>query len=441
MNNDYQYQVQDSAMNNNYYYQEMCNNNINNNYEYNNLITNSEGYTLYEKSESVSDRLYTNSFKDQKKWTREEDLKLIHLFNNYQIKNWKKISQIIKSKSPQQCSYRFQKLSSKTYKSNWNHKDDISLVELIEIYGNDWEKIAERLKKPIETIQERYNNKLNPKLKRSKFTVEEDEKVIELHHKFGNNWTEIAKYLPDRNALMIKNRFYSVLRKKILNNKVNSKDILNDESLNKNLSDIKNYTKDDNKSTVTTKNLSSNNPENTVYLNDLQNSFNCLKRVEEGEEDQLKIEEICNYRYEKDFVDLDMYFGMHTEKEIYPHLHFEDKKEFSDFPQNLKDNILGLPDSSELRKDESTKDLLDQMLFNETKSSQEKDADSSPRNEEVSIQFDLKYKHLLQDLVNLKNNTVIDYKDSKKCREYLLQESKIISDLITVIHDKINYVD
>ncbi len=254
MNNDYQFQVQDSAMNN-YYYQDICNNNnINNNYEYNNLITNSEAYTLYEKSDSVSDRLCTNSFKDQKKWTREEDLKLIHLFNNYQIKNWKKISEIIKTKSPQQCSYRFQKLSSKTYKSNWNHKDDISLVELIEIYGNDWEKIAERLKKPIETIQERYNNKLNPKLKRSKFTAEEDEKVKELHHKFGNNWSEIAKYLPDRNALMIKNRFYSVLRKKILSNKDIS--ILYDESLNKNLSEIKNNSKDDNKSTVTTKNLS-----------------------------------------------------------------------------------------------------------------------------------------------------------------------------------------
>lgn len=436
INNEYQFQSQDPAINN-YYLQELCHNKMNN-FTYNNLMTNNtEAYSLYEKSESNSDKVNSNCYKDKKKWTREEDLKLIHLFNNYHIKNWKKISEIIKTKSPQQCSYRFQKLCSKSYKSSWNHKDDISLVELIEIYGNDWEKIAQRLNKPIETIQERYNNKLNPKLKRSKFTSEEDEKVIKLHEKFGNNWSEIAKYLPDRNALMIKNRFYSVLRKKILNTKENSKDAFLEESLNKNLSDIKNNSKEDNKSTITTKNFSSNNQENTVYFNDLQNSFNCHKPLEEGEEDQLKIEEICNYRYEKEFADLDMYFGMQIDKE-----NLDYKKEFSEnFPQNNKDNNMCFPDSIELKKEDSSKDFLDQMLFNESKSSLEKVDVTIPNNTECTINYETKYKHLLQDLINLKNNTIIDYKDSIKCREYLLQESKIISDLITVINEKINSVE
>jgi hypothetical protein len=313
-------------------------------------------------------------------------------------------------------------------------------VELIEIYGNNWEKIAEKLNKPIETIKERYNNKLNPKLKRSKFTSEEDQKVIELHQRFGNNWSEIAKYLPDRNALMIKNRFYSVLRKKILNNKEYS-NILNDESFIKNMKDIKKITKDDNNSTITSKNSSSNQLENTAFFNDLQNSFDFQKRVEIGEEDQLKIEEICNYRYENEFADLDMYFGMQTQKEIYPNIHIEDKKEFTDFPQNLKDDIIMLPDSFELRKDDSTKEFLDQIVLNETKSSQGKDNVSINSPNEEYIKLDLKYKYLLQDLVNLKNNTFIDYKDSIKCQEYLLKESMIISDLITVIHEKINHVD
>ena len=39
-------------------------------------------------------------------------------------------------------------------------------------------------------------------------------KIITLYLKYGNKWKEIACYFPDRNANMIKNRFYSFLKKK-----------------------------------------------------------------------------------------------------------------------------------------------------------------------------------------------------------------------------------
>ena len=100
---------------------------------------------------------------------------------------------------------------------SFTRQDDLKIIELVEKYGLNWEIISKNFPDfTPEILEERYNNKLDPKLKRTKFTEEEDEKIVALYSKFGNNWKEIAFYFPDRNANMIKNRFYSFLKKKII---------------------------------------------------------------------------------------------------------------------------------------------------------------------------------------------------------------------------------
>jgi hypothetical protein len=156
---------------------------------------------------------------NKKLWTHEEDQKLIQLVNSSKGRNWKKISQLLFTKTPQQCAYRYNKLMSNMNKRKWSRNEDIILIELIEIYGHNWKEISQRMEeRTFEEVKERYEKNLDPKLKRCKFKIKEDEMILSLFEQFGNKWDDIAKFFVDRSANMIKNRFYSHLRKRISKN-------------------------------------------------------------------------------------------------------------------------------------------------------------------------------------------------------------------------------
>lgn len=59
----------------------------------------------------------------------------------------------------------------------------------------------------------RYINKLDPSLNNDQFTEEEDKNIIDKYYKIGPRWSEIAKYLQGRSENMVKNRFYSFIKK------------------------------------------------------------------------------------------------------------------------------------------------------------------------------------------------------------------------------------
>ena len=150
-----------------------------------------------------------------KEWTNEENDILIQQYFKLGNKNLRKLSELIQTKSTQQINYRIKKIELKSKMRSFTRQDDLKIIELVEIYGINWELISKNFPDfTSEMLEERYNNKLDPKLKRTKFTEEEDEKIVALYSKYGNNWKEIASYFPDRNANMIKNRFYSFLKKK-----------------------------------------------------------------------------------------------------------------------------------------------------------------------------------------------------------------------------------
>lgn len=121
--------------------------------------------------------------------------------------------------------------SKKTYKNKekkeWKRLDDIHLIELTEKYNLNWKKIASIMQKPESVIKARYEKRLNPRLIFTKFTPEEDALIIKLYKLYGSTWNNISKYLPNRSSIMIKNRFYSNLKKRILeenNSKISSKE-------------------------------------------------------------------------------------------------------------------------------------------------------------------------------------------------------------------------
>jgi len=151
--------------------------------------------------------------KEKKFWTKFEDDLLLGFINKNQTKNWRLISEHIKTKSPQQCAYRYGKLLSDMSKKKWHRKDDIRLIELVETHGQNWELIANHIgDRSQRDVESRYKDKLDPNVKNTKFTEEEDTLVKKLYEEFGNDWFHIARYFKNRNAKMIKKRFQTCLK-------------------------------------------------------------------------------------------------------------------------------------------------------------------------------------------------------------------------------------
>ena len=171
-----------------------------------------ENDTLSLNSCAEDSNRYSNS---KRNWTPEEDSTLLSFVSDTNSRNWKKISHILGNKTAPQCAYRYNKLISEMTKAKWNRNDDILLLELTELYGQNWNYIVTKMPgRTVDDIMQRYIMKLDPKLKRSRFDKDEDELILKLHEKYGNKWNEISKYFPNRNASMVKNRYYSYLKKK-----------------------------------------------------------------------------------------------------------------------------------------------------------------------------------------------------------------------------------
>jgi hypothetical protein len=164
---------------------------------------------IIEPSKKPSDR----EIREKKFWTKSEDDLLLSFINQTQNKNWNMISEHIKTKSAQQCAYRYNKLLSDLNKKKWNRKDDIRLIELVEAYGQNWTVISslfgDRNEKDVET---RFKEKLDPNVKNTKFTEEEDHEIIRLYEIYGNDWFQISRHFKNRNAKMIKKRFQTYLK-------------------------------------------------------------------------------------------------------------------------------------------------------------------------------------------------------------------------------------
>lgn len=97
---------------------------------------------------------------------------------------------------------------------NWSEDEDDMVQKLIKRVGKNWKLISEMLStKTGKQIRERYINKLDPSIKKQPWTKEEDMMLIKCIKEFGSKWSEISKSLPGRPENMIKNRFYSYIKK------------------------------------------------------------------------------------------------------------------------------------------------------------------------------------------------------------------------------------
>ena len=153
-------------------------------------------------------------------WTEKEDEILKEKAKQFNYKNWNSIAEFIPGRTSIQCSARFRRIKPGLIKGAWTKEEDSELLSLYRKYGRNWAAISKEM--PHRTgkqIRDRFLNGLDTKYERGKFTKKEDNMILKYYKIYGNSWSKIAKKMKTRTGDMVKNRFYSSLKKKILNNK------------------------------------------------------------------------------------------------------------------------------------------------------------------------------------------------------------------------------
>jgi hypothetical protein len=101
-------------------------------------------------------------------------------------------------------------------KGTWTQEEDEILLRAVYKYGTvKWGTVSKCVKgRAPNQCKERWFFRLAPDLKKTPFEEWEDALIVFLRSKYGNHWTLISSNLPGRSSCSVKNRWYTVLRKK-----------------------------------------------------------------------------------------------------------------------------------------------------------------------------------------------------------------------------------
>ncbi|CAD8123504.1 unnamed protein product [Paramecium sonneborni] len=158
----------------------------------------------------------------RKKWSLEEDKKLTTYTTLYGH-HWLKVAQQMEERNASQCCQRWKRIKKCLgFKPNkakrWTQNEDDALLRIFKEIGPQWNAIARQMKiKTGKQVRRRYKNFLDPNLNHGPINEAEDERIFQNYLKYGSQWSKIAQEMPGRSENMVKNRFYSYIKEKYLN--------------------------------------------------------------------------------------------------------------------------------------------------------------------------------------------------------------------------------
>jgi hypothetical protein len=122
---------------------------------------------------------------------------------------------------------------------NFDEKDEKLLLELAPKYKNDWKKISKRMfrlhnkKFGLNFLRIKYKELADDNVKkRVRFTHKEDLMIAKYSSIYGHDWTKISYYFSNRTPIMLKNRYYHMKKKNILDKLVKEVEDLEKENVN-----------------------------------------------------------------------------------------------------------------------------------------------------------------------------------------------------------------
>ncbi|KAL4511631.1 hypothetical protein ABPG72_012476 [Tetrahymena utriculariae] len=158
-------------------------------------------------------RLEKQTKRSTKAWTEEED-RLLRFYYSKHNGKWPAIANEMADRNASQCSQRWRRIKPSKIRRPWTPEEDNIVLGLIKQHGKNWGLISSQMdNRSGKQVRERYINKLDPELNNGQFNEEEDRIIIDKYYKIGPKWSEIAKFLQGRSENMVKNRFYSYIKK------------------------------------------------------------------------------------------------------------------------------------------------------------------------------------------------------------------------------------
>lgn len=119
----------------------------------------------------------------------------------------------------QETDHQSHNISDYRLRHKFKKSEDILLTKLVEEHTiggkTDWGKIAKSMNnRTPRQCRERYVDYLSDELNKEPFSEIEDESLMEKYNEFGNDWGKICTFFPGRRRKHVKNRIFTLVRRK-----------------------------------------------------------------------------------------------------------------------------------------------------------------------------------------------------------------------------------